>query len=497
MLIPPQRLRERPWLLASVAGALVLLLAAGLLVAYARGGGPVPKWFPVRPVEADPLADSTPAEVALRAMRLAGFDRAVAGDSGGTAVLRIAIPDVASAAELEIAWQAAVGALFAAYPDNDRYVVQLFGPIAMPLLELRFEDARAVRAAVEADDPGALRAAAGFTYLGPGEQPSGPRVVGKPGVLDYILTGLSGTSLPETLLLPSELADSAGALVQSAPVGAMTLPRNAEAVDIHVSGAQLDAENRAAGLLSEDGPTAQGSDVAGPAAARMRRAVPGLPAVAPDASAADAWRDRAVSALERTPDIAGAGSLRERIGGVTDDGRGLTTVEMRTWYHVATAVGSAAYGSVLVGAAGVATVVATSRLEGDAARDAVLAAAGSDAAPDGAKVVHEFTRDASLDASASPDGDTVVAATLATSGDERGGVPGLRYETSEGGFAIEAPATWLAYRRPDGRIFWLAGEAGERALTDSSLIGWAHTARRSSLVNANDCGRVLAVYPTE
>lgn len=157
--------RERIWFVVAVVVASAMLLALGALVLYARGGGPVPSWFPVKPATADPLADSGPAEVALRAMRLAGFERAVAGDEGGMALLRVEIPDVASAAELEIAWQTSVAALARAYPDADRYVVQLFAPEAVPLLEVDFDDAQAARAAVDADDATALRAAAAFVLL--------------------------------------------------------------------------------------------------------------------------------------------------------------------------------------------------------------------------------------------------------------------------------------------------------------------------------------------
>jgi len=54
------------------------------------------------------------------------------------------------------------------------------------------------------------------------------------------------------------------------------------------------------------------------------------------------------------------------------------------------------------------------------------------------------------------------------------------------------PDAWLAYRRDDGRLFWLAGEDGRRALTDGSLRGWGWSKERVAVVDTTRPGRVLA-----
>lgn len=140
---------------------------AGLLVLgaffYARGGGPVPSWLPFQSRLGDPLAASGPAETALRTVRLAGFERAVTGDSDGVAVMRLELPEVNSAGDIEVAWQTGFSALTAVYPGHNRYVVQVFDS-AGSLLEVSGEG-RDVRAAVQADDGDALRSAVEFVFL--------------------------------------------------------------------------------------------------------------------------------------------------------------------------------------------------------------------------------------------------------------------------------------------------------------------------------------------
>jgi len=154
---PPRRV---VWIGATSAVVALLLVAAWL---YARGGGPVPSWWPLSSAGFDPVAASSPEEAVLRSVRLAGFQRAVAGDSGGTAIVRLEIPEVSSAADAEIAWQAGVASLVEAYPGAGTYVVQLFeGPAA--LLEARWDGGQA-RGAVAADDAAALKARAEFVYL--------------------------------------------------------------------------------------------------------------------------------------------------------------------------------------------------------------------------------------------------------------------------------------------------------------------------------------------
>lgn len=148
------------------AGALVLvLLALAGYVLYARGGGPVPAQLAfLSPAESTLLAASSPAEATLRALRLAGIERAVVGESGDAAVARIEVPSVSSAADIEIAWQTAAAALSQNYPHAEQYVVQLFGPDAQPLLEVTIPG-RATRSSVSENDSAALLRSATFRYL--------------------------------------------------------------------------------------------------------------------------------------------------------------------------------------------------------------------------------------------------------------------------------------------------------------------------------------------
>jgi hypothetical protein len=106
----------------------------------------------------DPLlAPSGPQETVLRAVRLAGIEHAAVGDADGMALLRIDVPVIASAPDVEIAWQTGFAVLTEAYPAVSHYTVQLFVD-AGPLLEVR-ADGDAVRSAVDADDAASLRSA--------------------------------------------------------------------------------------------------------------------------------------------------------------------------------------------------------------------------------------------------------------------------------------------------------------------------------------------------
>lgn len=153
--------RRIAWSTGVAAIAIALVVLGAFL--YARGGGPVPHWFPFRASLGDPLASSSPAETALRTVRLAGFERAVVGESDGIAVVRLEMQQVSSAADVEIAWQTGFGALVTSYSGADRYVVQVFDG-ARPLVEVG-GDGAAVRRAVDDDDGDALRAAVEFVFL--------------------------------------------------------------------------------------------------------------------------------------------------------------------------------------------------------------------------------------------------------------------------------------------------------------------------------------------
>lgn len=156
----------RRWLL--LLGALALLLVAvgvGSLVLYARGGGPLPSALSfLAPAGGDLLGRSSSQETVLRTLRLAGIERAVVGESGGTAVARVEVPSAASAADIDIAWQAAAGALAGAYPGR-AYVVQVFGPGAQPLAQVALPKEAAAQALKSADSSALLKAAT-VTYLG-------------------------------------------------------------------------------------------------------------------------------------------------------------------------------------------------------------------------------------------------------------------------------------------------------------------------------------------
>lgn len=156
---------KRIAILAAVAAGLVLAAGAVLLALYARGGGTLPPALSfLGPAQVDHLGPSGPEEAVLRTLRLAGYDRAAAGEDAGAAVLRIELAGVTSPADVELAWQTAAAASAVAFPRAGSYEVQLFGPGAEPLLAIKLPG-EAARAAVAADDAAALRKAATFRHL--------------------------------------------------------------------------------------------------------------------------------------------------------------------------------------------------------------------------------------------------------------------------------------------------------------------------------------------
>lgn len=162
MAAPSRFRRALPW--AAGAVVLVLVAAAVLLVLYARGGGPVPGFLGfLSPKPVDPLAASSPAEAALRTLRLAGYDQAVVGESGGTAVVRVSVPKPITPRAVELSWQTALTVAAEAYPRSGKAVAQLFDGTT-PLLEVS-ADAAAVRDLAARDDAAGLRSAATFKYL--------------------------------------------------------------------------------------------------------------------------------------------------------------------------------------------------------------------------------------------------------------------------------------------------------------------------------------------
>ncbi|MDP2232938.1 MAG: hypothetical protein Q8K89_04825, partial [Actinomycetota bacterium] len=88
---------------AVVAGVMLALVLVGGLVLYSRGGGPVPRALTWLGAAGPALLESSgPDETVLRTLRLAGIEHAVVGESSGTAVVRLALPSVSSAADVEL-----------------------------------------------------------------------------------------------------------------------------------------------------------------------------------------------------------------------------------------------------------------------------------------------------------------------------------------------------------------------------------------------------------
>lgn len=163
---PAPAARGRVWRWVLVAAVVVALAtgAAGLWF-YVRGGGELPSVLSrFAPAGADVLAPSSPEERVLRTLRLAGFERAVVGHDGGVAVVRIEMPSVRTSADPEFGWQAGFSAISDAFPKADEYVVQVYAPGAVPLVEVS-APGDVVRKSVASDDAKQLRAAMTVRYL--------------------------------------------------------------------------------------------------------------------------------------------------------------------------------------------------------------------------------------------------------------------------------------------------------------------------------------------
>jgi hypothetical protein len=156
-----------------------------------------------------------------------------------------------------------------------------------------------------------------------------------------------------------------------------------------------------------------------------------------------------------------------------------------------------ATGSLLADTRDVAAQVADAPLASGALSDAVLAAAGADEAPESATDVRSFERDASLDVESSSAAAPSSLPAVVLQLHARGGTPPALGWTDADGAASAAPEEWLGYRRADGTVYWLAGEGGTVALSDGSLLGWAFSKNRASIVDALNSGRVLAYLPVE
>ncbi|MBE0475940.1 MAG: hypothetical protein IBX62_02445 [Coriobacteriia bacterium] len=318
--------------------------------------------------------------------------------------------------------------------------------------------------------------------------PAGPGSPdGGPGFWRYVLRGLAGRPRGRGVPASPEALRAARALRDARPSGAVPLPPGAVAIDLDVSGAYLDALNRASGLTAEE--DLAGFEPIGETWASARRDSPGRPAAPAEADPSVFHAARLLEALEGQGGR-GAGDLAESASAIAE-GRAFGAVpELRAWTFAAEAVrGVPGARSVLAATAGAVRLVRQAPVprEGPDA-DAVLAAADSALAPREAREVAAFVRAPSMDASASA-GEALPVAVLARA---PGGA--LSWE-SEGARTSVRPARFPAYRRADGRVYWLAGEDGPAALTDGTLRGWAFTLPRAWLVDPARVGRILAEFP--
>ena len=453
----------------TLTGAAIGAVALGAVVIWTlvgRGG--------------DSLATSSGDEVALRTARLAGVAHAVAGSSREVSVVRLDLAAPASAPDVGIAWLTGLGLLAGAHPGSERYVVQVFADGA-PLIEYE-TPARTVHMALTADDSGPLRSGSTVSFIA------------QSGVSRD--ASVSASQFPAVDFVPLGDAERALALLSAAPEGATELPGDAMAIDLHLPGAYLDAKNRAAGLLGHEGLTAEGGASIAEAVSAARASAPAIAAPEPEADALAGLTARLRVAVEgaRASGIDGLHAEVERL--VT---RGDRDSIARAQSLVASAEALSLPGldqSLAARAADVALSVRETPLREGPPSDAVRTAAGDGGAPRDSVVVREFDRDASLDMRAvdAAVSDLLPARVLRLHG--RGDPPTLEWRTAEGGGVTTADA-WLAHRRADGTVFWLAGEDGDVALVDASIRGWAYTTVRAALVDASRCGRVLAHLSAE
>ena len=518
--LAPHARRGRPLAFALAAA---LLLAVGVYALYVRGGGPVPERLAfLSPAESALLAESSPAEAALRALRLAGIERAVVGEQGSDIVARIQVPAITSAADIEMAWQTAATVLSQSHPGARTYVVQLFGLDAVPLIEVSLPG-RETRETVGANDAAALRSAATVRYLSPapisappaGRAPAAVSATAIPSLVDYVVRGLIGRPQSIHATVAPEQARAARALRDAVPAGAVAVPPDALVADVDVAGAYLDAKNRAAGVLGETGPVGEYAATARAAVAADRAAVPGRPAPGPDEDAGMSYSRRlGILLAPQLADVAGARALSEAATAIAPGAEGATVIRLRTWLAVVEAMSAEKpFGSVLGPAAASVRATASARVvQRGPLAEAVRAAAGSSETPAYSVAVARFTRVRSADVSTLASASAAAAPTSTVSSipavssslpqevlarvvagaPSDGALPTIVY--SDGGLKRVAVVRWLAYRRADGAYFWLAGPSGRVALTDASVRGWAWSVPQAALVDAAHVGRTLALF---
>ncbi len=245
----------------------------------------------------------------------------------------------------------------------------------------------------------------------------------------------------------------------------------------------LDALNRAAGLSSASGPTVAGADALARAWRDAYENAPGV--AAPSGGVEDAARFAAtrIAGALRRGSLDGAAELESLVPELVRDAdvRGL-----RAWAAVTEAVTSRK------------PLAAVLALTAAATRDVAETPAGQ---PTGGTVTG-LERAPSLDTSASVEGTGFPSEVLARFGTLQGGRFGLAWRpdkttADQSAERFVAPDRWIAYRAPDGTVYWLAGQGADVALADSSLDGWGYRTLSASLVDAGDTRRVVATFPSE
>ncbi|GAB4275621.1 MAG: hypothetical protein Kow0056_05390 [Coriobacteriia bacterium] len=360
-------------------------------------------------------------------------------------------------------------------------------------------------------EAGGVLPAPGDGEPGPGDDGSGGGAGGgagpqpTEGFWDFVAQGLRGDEREVMSASPEQTA-VARRLLDATPIGATPLPEDAVAIDVHLSGAYLDAKNRAAGLLGDDGPT----DAAVPdglveawEAGRQETVQP----VAPGSEdRLTYYGQRVLDALDRIAEVrelGGARGLRSDIEALLARGPSESgddpAPEVKLWSHAVEAL-TPGTGAAWVGAGSrtaCRTVLDTPIPQEGPLADAILAWADRADAPAGSVDTARFERDASLDATATVGGDSLVAKVLARFGTDEV-PPALSVPDATGtDRLVLQPDVWTAHVSPDGRVFWLAGTSGPYALADGSLRGWAFDIERAWLVDAGRIGRVRTVFGLE
>lgn len=374
-------------------------------------------------------------DAVLRVARLAGYPVAEVGANSYEATVRLTFPSaVISAADVELAWETGMAMLSVAYPTSRDYRVD----IAIPDGVFASISGRGstIRREVEADDPDALRRALGFATLIGDEGPG----------------------------MPSDSNSTAG--------------READ----------LDAANLSVGYLSVSGPTIAGADALARVWREAYRRTPGIPAPAGGAQAvAKFWVERVSAALARI-EIKGVEQLRSLLPAWVSSG---DVANARAW----SALCDAAAATRAVGGDVLGLTASATRTVLDAPRGT----GGPSKYSQREWPIRSLERAPSLDASASIDGTGFPAEALARYGTRQSGIMGFAWSNGEAStgasMRFAGPQRWVAYRGAWRRIYWLAGEDGEVALTDSALRGWGYRVPSASLVDAANTDRVVASFP--